>query len=672
MLYFSSILHSPEYRPAAENLFSALKAHGVKYDLLPNTRDIWMRDFMPVRRKDGKYVSFRYEPTYLNHDVQLRTAFRKDISGQFWSFDSDFGHVIYSDINLDGGNVVFSPSRETVVISERVLAENPGIARDELTHQLEELLMAKVILIPALPLAEDMTGHADGMVRFVDEHTVLGNDVPEDNGLEQEIKKILERHGIRVIDFPYYSSQGISAEGCYLNYLETYKHIFLPVFGKDMDQKAIQMANEIFSKQVVPVRINEIAKEGGCLNCISWEIDPRDAIEYKEDHFPVVTCPVCGTETLGMDCICPRCGWEQDGAEEDSDFSSANGMTVEAYRNIYRKKSNTCCGNNKDPEVAKTNCPHGTVGDNTSKGIEHVSKVISRIFDWLKEFPVRESNEPLQVAKDSVVSGISTGFPDLDQIIAGLNKSDLILMAAQPCIRADMGLNMLLHAGKFSGKAVVFFSSRMSREQVAMQLISSEGFVDFKNLMSGQLNEDDRLKVTAASMALNQTELYIDDPSLLSVPDMKAKCHRIDNLGLVVIDYLQLITSADGNDHHKRRESRQKIPTDVLRNLKTMAEELRVPVVCLCHLSRANKMRMNKHPGFSESIILGGNERHIDIADVVMFLRHDDDVDGGDYECVVTKNRRGKTGVVELIWIPMYAAVTAVVHQWPIGGRGVR
>lgn len=338
MLYFSSLLRSPEYQPAAENLFTALEANGVKYDLLPNTRDIWMRDFMPVRRRDGKYISFRYEPTYLNHDIQLRTDFRKDISGQFWTFDPDLGHVIYSDINLDGGNVVFSPSRETVIISERVLAENPHCEREELLRQLKELLLAKVILVPALTLAEDMTGHADGMVRFVDEHTVLGNDVPEDNGLEQEIKKVLERHGIRVIDFPYYSSQGISAEGCYLNYLETSGHIFLPVFGNEMDQRAIQMANGIFSKQVVPVRINEIAKSGGCLNCISWEIDLRDTAEYREDQFPIVICPICGGETLGMGWVCPRCGWEQDGSEEDSEFSGANGMTVGAYRKIYQEK----------------------------------------------------------------------------------------------------------------------------------------------------------------------------------------------------------------------------------------------------------------------------------------------------------------------------------------------
>lgn len=116
-----------------------------------------------------------------------------------------------------------------------------------------------------------MTGHADGMVRFVDENTVIGNCVPSKNGLEQRIKTVLQGYGIDVIDFPYFSSSNSSAIGCYLNFLETEQHIFLPVFDNEMDEKAVSSAKEIFSKMIVPVNINEIAKEGGVLNCISWE-----------------------------------------------------------------------------------------------------------------------------------------------------------------------------------------------------------------------------------------------------------------------------------------------------------------------------------------------------------------------------------------------------------------
>ena len=116
-----------------------------------------------------------------------------------------------------------------------------------------------------------MTGHADGMVRFVNENTVIGNCVPSKKGLEQRIKTVLQDYGINVIDFPYFSSSNNSAIGCYLNFLETERYIFLPVFGNELDGKAIASAKEIFTKMIVPININEIAKEGGGLNCISWE-----------------------------------------------------------------------------------------------------------------------------------------------------------------------------------------------------------------------------------------------------------------------------------------------------------------------------------------------------------------------------------------------------------------
>lgn len=141
----------------------------------------------------------------------------------------------------------------------------------ELLETLEQQLKAQVILIPSLNRKNDMTGHADGMVRFVDENTVIGNCVPSKKGLEKRIQSVLQEYGIDVIDFPYFSSSNDSAVGCYLNFLETERHIFLPVFGNTMDDKAVASAKEIFPKTIVPININEIAKEGGVLNCISWE-----------------------------------------------------------------------------------------------------------------------------------------------------------------------------------------------------------------------------------------------------------------------------------------------------------------------------------------------------------------------------------------------------------------
>ena len=333
MLYFSSLLQSSKYRPAAGNLFTALEANGIKYDPLPGTKDIWLRDFMPVRRGDGKFVSFRYEPSYLKDAPQLRTDFRRDICGQFWVFTPDFGHAIYSNINLDGGNVVFSPSREKVIVSDRVFPENPKWEQNKLVRELEKLLEAQVIIIPSL--SGDLTGHADGMVRFMDEDRVIGNVTSYQNGLEQRIRAELEREGLSVIDFPYYPSTGDSAAGCYLNFLETAKHIFLPIFGSDMDEPAMETAKRLFPKTIVPVRVDEIAADGGCLNCVSWELSIQGA---ADEDIPLVYCPVCGGEVGAMYGICPRCGWEYDGVTEDVGFSGANGMTLGEYRKQWHRR----------------------------------------------------------------------------------------------------------------------------------------------------------------------------------------------------------------------------------------------------------------------------------------------------------------------------------------------
>lgn len=267
MIYFSSLLKTnPAYQPAADRLFAALDSNGVPYSFLENTHDIWARDFMPVlvHAARQQYVSFRYDPSYLDEDPGLKTDFRRDVSGQF-----PLEKIVYSDINLDGGNVVFSPQNKYAVISDRVFWENEAYTSAALVRELEELLSRRVIIIPSLP--SDLTGHADGMVRFVDEHTAIGNYSRHPWGLERRIKLVLRNHGIEVIDFPYFESKGDSAVGCYLNFLETEQHVFLPVFGVDTDQEAITEAERIFKKAVVPVNINEIAVHGGGLNCISWE-----------------------------------------------------------------------------------------------------------------------------------------------------------------------------------------------------------------------------------------------------------------------------------------------------------------------------------------------------------------------------------------------------------------
>lgn len=265
MLYFSSLLKTDlKYSSSAKNLFPVLSNCGEKFTLFNGAKDIWARDFMPVKTKSGKYVSFRYEPSYLAGDPQLRTNFKTDIAPSF-----KVDNLVYIDINLDGGNVAFSPSKEKVIISDRVCSENPSWHKAELTAKLAKLLEANVIIIPSLK--SDMTGHADGMVRFVDENTVVANAPLSPFGFETKVKKALQNYGFNVIDFPYFDSNGDSAIGCYLNFLETEQAILLPVFSVDTDNKAVQTAKHIFHKAIIPVNINELAAYGGLLNCISWE-----------------------------------------------------------------------------------------------------------------------------------------------------------------------------------------------------------------------------------------------------------------------------------------------------------------------------------------------------------------------------------------------------------------
>ena len=263
MIYFSTLLNQPAYRVDAARLFTALTANGEAFSIIENTRDIWIRDFMPIKTRKGRYISFRYEPSYLVKHEKLRTEYR-DISHQF-DFD-----VTYSNINLDGGNVVFSPSKEKVIISNRIYLENPEYEEDELKDELSKLLEAEVVIIEALK--SDMTGHADGMVRFVSEDTVLINKTGWEKGLEQRQKIYLEAEVFKVIEFPYHDSHcGKDATGSYLNYLETPCHIFFPMFDVPEDEIALSTARKVFSKKVLPVKITEIPKLGGVFNCISSE-----------------------------------------------------------------------------------------------------------------------------------------------------------------------------------------------------------------------------------------------------------------------------------------------------------------------------------------------------------------------------------------------------------------
>ena len=280
-----------------------------------------------------------------------------------------------------------------------------------------------------------------------------------------------------------------------------------------------------------------------------------------------------------------------------------------------------------------------------ARGLIPISNVLIDVYDRLTEL----------AASESAIPGLSTGLTDLDRAISGLNKSDLILLAARPGMgKTSMALNILLEAGKKSGKNVAFFSLEMSREQLALRLISSECFVDNKKLVTGKLPEEDWEKVAVAADSLNRSRIFIDDDSSVSVADISAKCRRMDNLGLVIIDYLQLMQSAGGRTYSG--ENRQQVVSDISRALKIMAKELDVPVLCLSQLSRANESRSDKRPMLSDLRESGAIEQD---ADIVMFLYregyYDKDTPNPNLaECIIAKNRHGETRTVELQWLPEF------------------
>ena len=261
--------------------------------------------------------------------------------------------------------------------------------------------------------------------------------------------------------------------------------------------------------------------------------------------------------------------------------------------------------------------------------------------------------------------GLSTGLSAVDRKINGLNKSDLLLLAARPGMgKTSMALNVALSAAKASGKTVAIFSLEMSKEQLVTRLLANEGLIENPRLATGNLRESDWEKIAQAASVLNQTNIRIDDNPLLTVADMNAKCRRLENLGLVVIDYLQLMTSAGGKGYSG--ENRQQAVADISRMLKIMAKELQVPVLCLSQLSRANEKREDKRPMLSDLRESGAIEQD---ADIVMFLYRDDYYNEDSEkrniaECIVAKNRHGETGKVELRWMPDYTAFSTLENRY--------
>ena len=280
--------------------------------------------------------------------------------------------------------------------------------------------------------------------------------------------------------------------------------------------------------------------------------------------------------------------------------------------------------------------------------LEHIGTILHKVFDRLTELS----------QSDSAIPGLSSGLHDLDMKINGLNNSDLLLVAARPAMgKSAFALNLGVNVAKKYKKTVAIFNLEMSREQLVMRLLASESFIDMQKLATGKLSEEEWGKLCMASAALSQTDIRIDDNPSVTVADINAKCRRLENLGLVVIDYLQLM---QGSGYGKGGDNRVTVVGEISRSLKIMAKELNIPVICLSQLSRAVESRTDKRPILSDLRESGAIEQD---ADSVMFLYRDeyynpDTEDKGLAECIVAKNRHGETGTVKLQWFGPYQTFT--------------
>ncbi len=257
------------------------------------------------------------------------------------------------------------------------------------------------------------------------------------------------------------------------------------------------------------------------------------------------------------------------------------------------------------------------------------------------------------------LTGAPTGITKLDRELFGLQKSDLILIAARPSMgKTSFALNIATYAAVHGNVPVAIFSLEMSAEQLVSRIISSEMLIDSNHLRTGELTDDDWEKIAISLGTLGQAPIYINDSSSVTISDIRAKCRRLKlekNLGLVVIDYLQLMQGS-ASESGRRSENRQQEISDISRSLKILAKELDVPIIALSQLSRAPDQRTDHRPMLSDLRESGAIEQD---ADIVMFLYREDKYNPETEkknvaECIIAKHRSGSTGTVEMFWAGQY------------------
>ena len=256
------------------------------------------------------------------------------------------------------------------------------------------------------------------------------------------------------------------------------------------------------------------------------------------------------------------------------------------------------------------------------------------------------------------ITGISTGFYDLDRKISGLKKSNLIILAARPGMgKSALAVNVAVNVAKYANKAVAIFNLEMKDTEINSRILSSESMVTNDKILNGNLDDEDWVKIATALSIVSELPIYIDDTSGLTIGEIRAKCRKLkieQNIGLVIIDYLQLITPSS-----KKNSTRENEVAEISRALKILAKELEIPVIALSQLSRTNEKGAGKvrEPQLSDLRDSGAIEQD---ADIVLFIHRQGYYDKTDVEnlnkakVIVAKNRSGSMGDVDLLWLGEY------------------
>lgn len=287
--------------------------------------------------------------------------------------------------------------------------------------------------------------------------------------------------------------------------------------------------------------------------------------------------------------------------------------------------------------------------NNEKRDFVHIKDVIVQTYGRLKELQEEGADEKL---------GLKTEFSDLDKVVVGFGKGDLVIVGARPGVgKTSFCLNLATNIAKKSGKSVCIFSLEMSNEQLVSRIIASEALVDSQKMRTGKLEPRDWENIANAASTLSEANIYIDDTTNISITAMKAKLRRVKNLGLVVVDYLQLMESEKG----RKDGSRVNEIAEISRGLKIMAKELNVPLITCSQLSRGTEKEKERKPMLSDLRDSGSIEQD---ADMVIFLSRDyygNDPDRANLvDVIVAKNRHGELGTVQMSWLGQYTKFSSL------------